>query len=415
MRAVQITDWHLDARRQLAGVLREYNGMNVALSNTAACVRAVAAAALAAGPVDVWLVTGDVTDTATPTQQEVRVMVELVDELARFALVVIVAGNHDVPGAGAGAPSLEALKLRPRVIVVEVPTVLYLARRGAVLDVLDVDPYAPPVPGACAEAIAAVACLPYPRRSELVTAAPEGSREERYALASEALRGVLQASRVAIETTAPQAARLVAYHGTIDGATVGVQPRTIQGDITLSVGDFAGFHFVGAGHIHKMQRLAPTVFYAGSVDRVDFDEAADFKGGLEIVVGEGAPLAVKPIPSPARKYVTLSPAQLAGYVYQPDIVYRVRGDVTPTEAIELRRTVADIAATGVWIAAALNIEARVRVRDEQATAEEPTSALLARWLAANPQHIEDIVGSYGGTKEHTVAEVIELSAKITGE
>lgn len=417
-RVGHLSDWHLDSRRRLAGGLREVDGVNVALTNTAECVREVAAAMLATGPLDVWLLTGDLTDTPTPTQIETRMLVELVEELARSACVVVVAGNHDAPSVGAGATSLEALKLRGRVVIVERPTVLYLARDqvGGGLYAMDVDQYQTGRAGAHGEAEVAIACLPYPRRAELIRGAGEGSsKEERYAYASSVLRGLVQAMRGAIETVAPGAVRIAAYHGTISGATVGKQPRPVQGDIELAAGDFAGFHYTGVGHIHRMQQLAgPRVCYAGSIDRVDFDEAADFKGGLDVQV-TATSLQAKPVrASKARRYVTLEPAELDGYTFRRDVVYRVKAAVTTEAAVEIRRKVADVAGAGVWIAAALDVEAKVRVRDELARSDESTGALMVRWLDTTPAHAADIAAAHGGTDDDVRAELLALNHAITG-
>lgn len=403
MRLIHLSDWHLDSRRQLAGSLREGpDGVNLALSHTAACLRAVADKALAAGHVDLWLLTGDLTDTATPTQIEERIMIELVTELAKSALVIIIAGNHDVPGSGSGASSLECLKRRLGVIVVEAPEVVWLKTGG----------FSGAVMRSQEPTDVAVACMPYPRRSEFVALAPEGSREERYAKASAILDGMIQSMRV---TIGPDALAVMAYHGSINGATVGVQPRTIEHDLSVPVGAFAGFDYVGCGHIHKMQKMSPAVFFAGSVDRTNHDEAADPKGGLDVVVAKGVPPVVKMIASPARRYMTLGPDDDFDGKAGDGIVYRVKGAVTPQRAGEIRHAVALLAASGVWISTALTIESEARTRDEHATSDERTSALLDRWLDAHGEVVADIVTVHDTTETSVREAVHALNTAITGE
>jgi len=414
IRIIHLSDVHFDERRQLAGAVRvTSDGHNEALVSTARCFAAAEAAALAAGPVDLWVVTGDLFDTATPTQLEERYAVEAVESLARSAPVVVLAGNHDVPAAGAGATALECLKLRPRVHVVEEPAVLYFERSysssGGLAQIMSEF-----VSGAGL----ALACVPYPRRAELVALAPEGSREERNAAASQVLRGIVQGLRIQAETKAPNAVRVALYHGALDGATIGVQPRTISGDVTLSPADFAGFAYCAAGHLHKMQKLAPTVYYAGSIDRVDFDEARDYKGALDVRVCGNRATEVKPIATPARVYVTATPEHLDAPLdtWKPGVVYRVKGEVGPEEAAAIRRRVGELAATGVWISAsALRVVSDVRARDEEARADESVGAILSRWLTANPHHVTDLVTQHGGEPAATSAEIVTLNRAIAGE
>lgn len=408
MRLVHLSDLHLDSRRQLAGQTRENSdGINEALANTAACIRSLAATALATGPVDLWLITGDVTDTATPTQIEERYMVELVEELARSALVVIIAGNHDVPGSGSGASSLEALKHRRAVVVVESPQILWLDTSKERLW---------PAPRPSTWTTAALACMPYPRRSEFVALAPEGSREERYAQASRIVAGTIQAMRVAIETSvASTAVRLLAYHGTIDGATVGVQPRTIEHDLTVPVGALADWDYVGCGHIHKMQRLAPSVYYAGSIDRCNHDEAADYKGGLDVTALRANVPGVKAIATPARRYVTLGPDDVFDGAAGDGVVYRIKGSVTPEAAVKVRKMVAELAGIGVWISTSLVIESEARSRDSQATSDELASGVLARWLSAHPEILTDLASAHESTPEAMRTAIETFSTSVTGE
>lgn len=421
MRIIHLSDIHFDERRQLAGAVRvDDNGHNVALVSAAACLEHARKAAIEAGPVDLWVVTGDVFDTATPTQLEERYAIAFVDALAKDAPVVVLAGNHDVPAAGAGATALECLKLRLGVYVIEEPCVLTF-RRGAMGGLLPsrlIGSGNGRVWGDPAPAVVALACLPYPRRAELVALVPEGSREERNAAASTVLRGLVQGLRVQAETHAPGAPIVALYHGTLDGATVGVQPRALSGDVTLSPADFGGFTYCAAGHIHKMQKMAPNAFYAGSPDRVDFDEERDFKGVLDVTINGTGPAAVKPIATPARTYVTAAPEHLDAPLdtWKRGVVYRVKAEVGPEEAVAIRRRVAEIAASGVWISAsALRVVSDVRARDEEARADESVSAILARWLAANPHHVADVVTQHGGEAAATAAEVVTMNHGISGE
>lgn len=403
MRLIHISDLHFDERRQLAGAPRlDGRGHNVCLVSLAACIEHVRVTALAAGRVDAWIVTGDVFDTATPSPLEERYAIEAMKALAKDALVIIIAGNHDVPNAAAGATALECLKHRDGIIVVEdVRNLAFWYDPGGSGRLffggglpVDSDRYQSPPD-------LVLSCVPYPRRAELVRGAPEAGREARNALASELLRGLVQALRIEAESRAPDAIRVALFHGSLDGAKIGVQPRALSGDVQLAASDFAGYDAAACGHIHKMQPIGPGVYYAGSPDRCDFDEERDYKGGVELTVERGKPAGVKPIPTPAREYVTVTPEQLLGTPpaawKRGGAVYRVKGDATPEVAIVLRRRVADLDAEGVWIStSALKVESETRARDAGATADESTSNVLERWLAANELHLRDLVEQHGG-------------------
>jgi len=408
-RLIHLSDVHLDERRQLAGSIRlDEHGQNAALSNTVACLRAVRDAALADGPVDLWAITGDLFDTPTPTQLEERCAVEFVESLTPHAPVVVLAGNHDVPGAGSGATALECLKLRDNVTVVETPQVLVVSRgfHGNTVLASDDDVTED-------DDTVTIACVPYPRRAELVALAPDGSREERNAAASAVLKDIIRGLRLESEERAPATAyRLALYHGGLDGAVVGVQPRSLSGDISVHPTDFAGFDYVAAGHIHKRQQLAPNVWYAGSVDRVDFDEEGDEKGALDVQLERGA-LTVEPIATPARRYVTL-PLDAEPETLEPGVVYRWKGEATAAEAAELRRRVA--ARSGdAWVTTAVRLVAEVRARDAEARADETASALLGRWLLANPLHVDGVTSAHGAQREDVIADIVRLHHAAAGE
>ncbi len=241
MRLIQISDLHHDELRKLAGDVRlDDRGHNVCLVSLAECIEHVRVTALAAGPVDAWLVTGDVFDRATPTPLEERYAVVAMESLAKHAPVVIISGNHDVPREAAGATALECLKLREGIIVIERtqnigfwtdpgggPKLLF----GGALPVVEADRYQSPPD-------LVLGCVPYPRRAEIVKLAPEAGSEDRNALLSQLLAGSVQALRMQAEVSAPNAVRVALFHGSLDGAAVGVQPRPLSGDVQLSPADF---------------------------------------------------------------------------------------------------------------------------------------------------------------------------------
>ena len=174
-----------------------------------------------------------------------------------------------------------------------------------------------------------------------------------------------------------------------------------------------GFDYAACGHIHKMQSLSTTVWYAGSVDRVDFDEEADVKCALDVRVAPGA-LVVSMLRTPARRYVTLAPADDADW--EPGVVYRFKAtDATPAEADTVRKRVGALASDGVWATASVRVASVCRARDAAATADESASDLLVRWLIANPSHVDDLAAQHGASCDDVRRDLHLLSQSMTGE
>lgn len=66
----------------------------------------------------------------------------------------------------------------------------------------------------------------------------------------------------------------------------------------------AGFDYVALGHIHKMQCVAPNVYYSGSPEPLDFGESGEH--GFMMVDVEGERRRVQFVPFSQREYRQLS-------------------------------------------------------------------------------------------------------------
>jgi len=240
----------------------------------------------------------------------------------------------------------------------------------------------PPVTGE----LAVVACLPYPRRGELAMFGEGLTKEERNAKASGALRQALFVLRgQALDRGVPA---VLVYHGSVAGARINEQPRTLAGDIVLEPADLEGWSYVGAGHIHQQQELSPGVWYSGSVDRCNFGEAKEAKGALAVEIRSQRRCEVTAVETPATRYVTLDAIEFAktqgdalGDGWDPDVVYRVKDGADEAEAAVMRARVNGLAESGVWITDALEVKTDVRLRDEEATGQEDSESFLRRWLS----------------------------------
>lgn len=66
----------------------------------------------------------------------------------------------------------------------------------------------------------------------------------------------------------------------------------------------AGFDYVALGHIHKMQRVAPNVYYSGSLEPLDFGENGEH--GFMMVDVEGERCRCQFVPFSSREYRKLT-------------------------------------------------------------------------------------------------------------
>lgn len=95
-------------------------------------------------------------------------------------------------------------------------------------------------------------------------------------------------------------ALVLAAHASVQGAVYGAERSVmLGGDLTLPLGLVTNPHFdyVALGHIHKAQNVnkdyQPPVVYSGSIERVDFGEAADDKFFVIAHIEKGKPTQVE--------------------------------------------------------------------------------------------------------------------------
>lgn len=382
MRVAHLSDFHYDASRRIAGSVRDVDGRPWGIAVPDRCLREVVAAA---GKVDLWALTGDTFDRASPAAGEIAAVVDFVTDLAQSAPVVVLAGNHDVPLVGGGGDALEALRRRERVTVCDRPQVLKLGG-------------------------GTVVALPYPRRAEIATACPKDVEPNVWA--SKMLERLLVSlGEQALLQPGP---RLLLWHGSIDGAEIRHQPRSLAHDIVLSLPALLSgpWDAVLCGHIHQRQALHPKVRYAGSPDRCDFGEEGDPKGGLLWTFGEAFVSCVELDTTKATVYRTVAPHEYAGGV--PGVVLRVKGQVDDATAVALRQRIAADREGGALTEDAIDVDHVVRLRDAAASRDEPPEDFLRRWLSERPEPGQ-LADEHGGTVSALVDDVAELHRQTDEE
>ena len=223
--------------------------------------------------VDVVLIAGDVYKSRTPNPTHQREFAKRIQRIRRAGLpVVILTGNHDIAPTAGRAHSIEIFET----LMVEGVTIADRARLHMV------ETRAGPLQ---------LIALPWVTRHALLT------REElRLASFLEVEAMLLQRVDNFLRTTAeqldPNLPAVLAAHGTIDGATVGVERQIMLGkDLVLPRGMVAlpTIDYVAMGHIHKHQVLGehPPIVYPGSIERIDFGEEHEDKGCVLVEVEKG--------------------------------------------------------------------------------------------------------------------------------
>jgi len=235
-----------------------------------------------------------------------------------------------------------------------------------------------------------VAGLPSPRRSALAATeeckglSPEGLN----ALISDKLRKVLRFLRSQLDPSLP--AILVA-HLKIAGAWMNAVKRAGDyGEIALRPEDFAGWDYVALGDFHRCQSVATNAWYSGSTDRCDFGEEANTPGWLCVELAEAVPgieqvrllPVIGRVETPARRFQTFSPETLERVPWNPDIIYRVQGEVTQAQYDAMQPLLTYWRGNPLF-SEELEVTRTTRVRSEAMGKSLTDEEALREWCAVN--------------------------------
>ncbi|MBI5641121.1 MAG: hypothetical protein HZA17_11910 [Nitrospirae bacterium] len=312
------------------------------------------------------------TETHQPTPNEERYLLASILRLTENGIPVIVEpGNHGISKNPKDSSALAFLQGRPNVFVVEKPTVLYL--EGNTLSMTQSESWPQPD---CAK----IFVLPFPSRAILNGRVEGLSIEEQNKAASAALRTIVSAFRGEIDSRVPN---ILMAHLTVIGATGAENPEMTKYDPHLYPEDFEGFDYVALGHIHIHQRVAANAYYAGSVDRNDFNEEGDDKGFI-MAAFEGRTPNVEFIRTPAREFKTLTTEFFNDPDWEskvdPETIYRVKGEVLKEEREALRPFINRFMEITPLLYK-LTVKREMRVRDEKMTEDLKEEDAMRRYLS----------------------------------
>ncbi|TET83833.1 MAG: exonuclease SbcCD subunit D, partial [Anaerolineales bacterium] len=215
---------------------------------------------------DLVIFAGDAFKNRDPKPTQQREFARRIKRLADSIPILLLVGNHDMPGMAAKANSLDIFRALdvPGVIVGYKPEGRVIeTRRGPVF----------------------LAWMPYPMRNRLM------NREEHQGKSIEELEIALRETvsvivrNFAEEADGYEMPRVLAGHFSVAEAEFGSERSVMLGrDVAMFTSVLADprWDYIALGHIHKHQSLNqdgyPPVVYSGSLERIDFGEEVEEKG-----------------------------------------------------------------------------------------------------------------------------------------
>ena len=215
---------------------------------------------------DAAIFAGDAFKTRDPDPTQQREFALRLKRLAENMPVLLLVGNHDLPGMASKATSVDIFGVLdvPHVIVGSEPAGQVVeTRRGPFF----------------------LAWMPYPMRNRLLT--QDKNRGKSVEELDQALRTAVS---TLVEDLARQAAvhempRVLSGHFSVAEAKLGSERSVMLGrDVAVYKSELAEpvWDYVALGHIHKHQDVNadayPSVVYSGSLERIDFGEEKEIKG-----------------------------------------------------------------------------------------------------------------------------------------
>ncbi len=244
--------------------------------------------------VDFFLMCGDAYKTAHPTPTQQKFLLENLLRLYKAGIpVVLIVGNHDIPGSFGKSHTLDIFGKLPveGFYVIARPQLLQISTKNGPVQILGV---------------------PWPTRNTLsLNNAPLALKSSQITQEISRILGkAIQELAEQINTQIPAilAGHLTVSTGTFSGsekcATTGQDPIFLPSQLALP-----GIDYVALGHLHRYQQVNPTqmppIIYSGSVERIDFGESKDTKGFCLVKIVEKNKTEIAFTPTPVRPFIEI--------------------------------------------------------------------------------------------------------------
>ena len=241
---------------------------------------------------DLAIFAGDAFKNRDPEPTQQREFARRIKRLAEAMPVLLLVGNHDLPGMARKASSVdiyEALSV-PNVILGDQPVGRVVeTKRGNLF----------------------LAWMPYPMRNRLLSRGEHAGKsiEELDLALRETVADIV--GGLAEDASAHDMPRVLAGHFSIAEAKFGSERTVMLGrDVAINRSALAdpAWDYIAMGHIHKRQDVNqggyPAVVYSGSLERIDFGEEKEAKGFCWVELVRGATIW-RYVDVNARPFVTL--------------------------------------------------------------------------------------------------------------
>lgn len=244
--------------------------------------------------VDFFLMCGDAYKTAHPTPTQQRLLLDNLFRLFKAGIpVVLVVGNHDIPGSFGKSHALDLFSRLPieGFHVIAKPKLLRLQTKSGPVQIIG---------------------IPWPTRNTislnktLNTSSTNITKQISTAVSS-AIEQLAQ--QACPKTPTILAGHLTASTGRFSGAekcaTTGQDPLFLPSQLAQP-----GIDYIALGHLHRYQQVNPTetppIVYSGSIERIDFGETRDTKGFCIVKIPKKGSVDISFVPTPVRPFIQIS-------------------------------------------------------------------------------------------------------------
>ncbi|MEM4134652.1 MAG: metallophosphoesterase [Candidatus Micrarchaeia archaeon] len=320
IKIAHISDIHISEKLTTAGkiVINPTTGRNRRLDDIQRCL-AYAVDKAIEQQCDFALIT-EPFDRYNPTPNEIDVFVNEVLRLAEHMPVVIEPGNHGMDRNRMNASVFVFLKGYSNIFVADEPTTFYYD--GKVLTTEPTMRFGKK--GSCF-----IHVLPYP-----IKYGNDGNPAETMKEHIEKFKRIKSENALSVLLT----------HTTVAGSEGADYVKFLSREPVLTVEDLSGFDYVALGHIHRFQKLSDRIYYAGNIERIDFDEEGQPKGFIIATIDtETKELTVDFIETPATEMKTISVDMFKQMDWEQrinsNVLYRVVGTVNSESKVELKESV----------------------------------------------------------------------------
>ena len=233
--------------------------------------------------IDLAIFTGDAFHVSSPNQTYLNLFAKSIARLAKQCKVILLIGNHDMPGPIHKSTSLdiyESLNVE-NIIVGNEPKVHVIKTKNGKVQ---------------------VATMPYPMKQWI--AEDVDTPLNKINVIKEA-ENIIERLSNEVDEELPS---ILAAHMTVSSAKFSLKRSMVLEDVSINIESLIWpWDYVALGHIHMHQVLSdePLIIYAGSLERTDFGDEGIAKGFILGNIEDGE-TTWEFIETDAREYVTLS-------------------------------------------------------------------------------------------------------------